>query len=189
MATFPMTTEILDNDVIGDDWHSVHTIRFGELVRDGFDWGANEWQDFGIPGLRERLNAKIEARYQMREIGITPPGLFRTALINALNEKVFELKPLYELADVLNDTPLLYQGSSESIKERTVLSDYPQAQLDNSNDYASQAQDHEKLTQQDISYVDAYTKYQDMLSKAGELDQQVLKYIGKCFSALLSSGI
>lgn len=122
-----------------DDFHSVVTIQFGELIEAGFDWGKKDYCPDLSNKHRERLNQKIEDRYYYREICEVPPGKFKLFLKRKLNEIVPKYKLIYDQLDAGNGEILrkeTYNG-----KERRVFSEFPQAQLKGTNDYATNAND------------------------------------------------
>lgn len=168
------------------DWHSKNTIAFGSLIDDGWDWGRDDWTCYSVKPeylevIRDRINEKIEDEYFFREIGVLPVGKFKKILKRTINEAMAKQGPIYnEIAEGLELTMV----RSDKFKERTIHSDYPQAQLSpSSKDYASNAD--EKANERTLKGgpVSAILMYSDGFN---EPDAEVVKAVSKCFSNLLS---
>ena len=173
-----------DKDFI--DFHSKNTIIFGSLIEDGWDWGRNEWSSYSVKPenievLRERINRKIEDRFFYREIGVLPPGRFKRNLRRKIEESIDQLGPLYNA--IMDDVDVFSSGS-KSLKERVVLSEFPQQQIMTGNsDYASNAQDHNLEERTTGNFIETFIKFQQDFK---EPDTLLLKKVEVCFSNLLS---
>lgn len=167
------------------DFHSVVTITLGELVHDGWiDWSDASWHwDAYDDDQYNRLNAKIEARYWDREIGILPPGAWKRRFIGRMNEIMPKYKLLY---DKVKDGLDIWQDSDEYHKERTVGSEYPQTMLQGTQDYASDGQDNEYETIRDGSMLDKIQQYQRYYV---DIDVMILDDIDVLFSSLYTVSI
>lgn len=142
------------------------SLTFGAVIQDYDDWKTNYYPEF--PDLlRNRLNAKIEDRFYFREISEEEPvpGRFFHFLKRKLNEVLPKYMHLYKLeienkinilntGKTINNISIEQEGTASSnqsssssstsnykSKGRTVFSEYPQAQLNGSADYASNATD------------------------------------------------
>lgn len=69
---------------------SKYTINIKNLVKNGFDFGLNNYPIFD-EDYREILNKKILDHYYMDEIGLETPELFKFFL----NQKMLEIMPYY----------------------------------------------------------------------------------------------
>lgn len=167
------------------DWHSKHTILFGSLIDDGWDWGRNDWTSYSMKAenlelIRDRINEKIEDRYMFRELGVLPPARFKKHLKSQMNKIMDQQGPIY---DRIIEGLDLFSITEEEV-ERTVLSEYPQAQLrTQDNDYASSAIENAKNIEKRQYQLDAIEKYNKSFI---EPDEAVLENIGICFSRYIS---
>ena len=144
----------------------ISSLVFGSIIQDYDGWKTDYYPPFPQM-LRERLNNKIEERFYFREVSEEEPipGRFFHFLRRKLNEVLPKYMYLYELElqdkiDILNmgrtinNTSIEQEGSAESNqsgsrssasnykgKGRSVFSEYPQAQISGSADYASNATD------------------------------------------------
>lgn len=170
------------------DWHSRVSITFGSLIDDGFDWGRNDWTSYMIKPeyldlIRHRINSKIEDRYMFRELGVLPPGRFKIHLRSNLNKAMDKQGVIYNR--ILDGLDIF--SSSEDEVERTVLSEYPQAQIrSKDNDYASSAVENAKSNEKIRNQLDALEQYNRSFI---EPDEAILKDIEVCFSRYISFGI
>ena len=176
-------TNLEDKDYV--DWHSLHTIKFGSLIDDGWDWGRNDWTTYSMKPenlvlIRERINSKIEDRFYFKELGILPPGRFKINLRSHLNSAIDYYGHIYDgFIDELN----LFE-TKEKLVERHVVSDYPQSQLNTEvKDYASSAVEraHDIVkTRNPMEILSVFNR--DFV----EPDEAILKRIEVCFSQLIT---
>lgn len=182
---------INDYEIINlPDYHSSYSIQLCELIDCGFiDFNSSEWdfdsykRDENDTEQRDRYWQKFSARYYYREIGITPPGIWKHELIRKLNEIMPKYKPLYKMLD---DGINIMQKMGEYGKSRNVYSDFPQTRLAGSNqDYASNATDreHEEIYLGDWLDTVARIKTYD------DIDVMILKEMETMFSAMFTVAI
>ena len=165
------------------DFHAVVSIQLCELIEGGFfDLSDPSW-DFPTfdDEQHARLCAKIVDRYYYREIGVLPAGRFKLAFLRKLNEVMPKYIPLYQaLADGVN----IMQTSDSYGKSRDVRSEFPQAQLNGTNqDYASSANDREY---EDITTGDWLERAREVQRSYNDVDVMVLDEPEPCFSQLFS---
>lgn len=134
------------------DWHSVVTIKFGELIELGFvkwytvannnkkvineDWAWDYWN----VDQYYRLCDKINARFYWDEISIVPPGIWKQQIIRKLNEIMPKYKPLYEAVARGFDP---WQDGNGYGKSRNIHSEFPETLLSGNADYVSHGDDRE----------------------------------------------
>lgn len=185
----------LYNELVGlekktfTDWHSKNTIIFGSLIEDGFDWGKDKWQwssyviETDSPAynmIRERINRKIEERYFFDEIGVTVPAQFRMYLKSRIEQSMAKNAGTYD--ELLKGLDLREAGSAKTVS-RVVNSDYPQAQLDSSNnDYAKDATESSTETINKGGQLNSILQYSSLFN---EPDEDLLRNIRVCFSNIL----
>lgn len=167
------------------DIHSKHTIMFESLLQDGFDWGRDDWNSYSIKPeyleiIRPRINSKIEDRYRFRELGVLPPGRWKMNLKTILNKAADKQGVIYNR--ILDGLDLF--SSTEDTVERTVLSEYPQAQLRSKDkDYASSAVENAKSFEKVRNQLDALEQYNRSFV---EPDEAILQELEVCFSRYIS---
>lgn len=168
-------------------WKGAYSIPLGELVEAGFDpfgdprWAGLDWYD---DETRERIQVKITARFKYREIGLTPPGVWRDELTRVMGEILPKYKALYA---ALASDPDILATSDEYGKDREVFSAFPATQLNpEREDYARNARDtqFEHVSQGD--FTDQYTKY---ASRYNDVDVLVLDDLEVCFSCLITVAV
>lgn len=166
------------------DYHGCVSVTWAELEDCGFvDWDAPEWQwDAYDDAQRERLQEKISARYEFREIGILPWARFRRQLVRKLNEVMPKYKLLYKkLEDSATD---LFVTSDTHSKDRRVFSDFPATLLNTENqDYAANATDNEG---ESVTYADTFERMQDIAGRYNDIDVMVLDELEVLFSSLMT---
>lgn len=167
-----------------DFWKSAYSITLGELEEAEFDpygdprWKTLDWYD---DATRQRLEEKISAHYKYRDIGITPPGVWRDEFTRLMGEILPKYKHLYK---ALATDPDVLAVSDEYGKERDVFSAFPATQLNPvKEDYARNATDkqYEHITQGD--FTDQYTKFASLYN---DVDVLVINDLEVCFSCLLT---
>lgn len=167
------------------DYHAVTTIQLCELANDGFfDLTRKDW-DFG-PKFSDEQHAqlckKITNHYWFREIGLVPPGLWKTEFLRFMNEIMPKYMSWYKL---ISDGAEL-GVESEYYKSRNVFSDFPQTNLAGSNqDYASTGNDteYERLRQSDLLDIGERIRSYD------DVDASIIKEIEPLFSCLFTVNI
>lgn len=166
------------------DYHSAATISFGELADAGFiDWDAPEWQwDAYDDAQRSRLQAKIEARFWFRDIGVLPWARWRQMFVRKLNEIMPKYKLMYKkLNDEATD---LFRVSDSYGKSRDVYSDFPASLLNGENeDYASHGSDHEH---EDVVDADTYERLMAIAREYTDIDVMILDELDVLFSGLMT---
>ena len=196
---WPLPSSSLRDMPLTSDHHSVVTIKLEELIEDGFDWGGNDYPIYtpkpngvlqqehimsggvGILNLRERLNNKIINQYASREICVIPPGIWKRFITRKLNLIMPVYNRLYKLIDDgrfdILEMDTMYQ------KSRSVYSEYPQSQIQGSNDYARDASDNENKHEKTGPVLDLVMKY---YQNYVDVDELVVKDLECCFSSLLT---
>lgn len=127
------------------DYHSVQTIELGELIESGvFTWARIDWADAAYSEEQySRLCAAFEDRYWLREIGITPVGMWMRRLHYKL---VYDLMPKYRpmYAQLNNGDYNPMQHGGKYGKRRDINSEFPETLLNGSNEsYLSSGTDSE----------------------------------------------
>lgn len=166
------------------EWHSVNTIKLGELYNWGwFNPDEEDWVwDYYTEEQYTRVCTKILARYSDREIGILPPGEWKRSYLRKLNEIMPKYKLLYAAADDLD----ILQTERTYTKDRTIYSDFPQTQLAGMQDYASTGTDHEAET---LHEGDAMDRLIDAAERYRDIDVMILDELEVLFSSLVSVSI
>ncbi len=175
-----------------NDFHTQDTIIFDELIKSGFDWGSDDWvipviMDRELATLtRKRINRRIVQSYGHREIGSFYPWEFRRFIVRTLTDEMASRARAYIVYSLD-----LKSGKDSSEKARTVKSDYPQAQLKGTNDYANEGIDYETVYTEENSNMDIAEAELARFEKLGDLDTQIVQAVDKCFShaAKLGYGI
>lgn len=127
------------------DYHSVQTIELGELIEDEiFTWARIDWFDARYNDAQyERLCRAFEDRFWLREIGITPVGIWMRRLHYKL---VYELMPKYRplYAQLENGEFDPLQNGGKYGKRRDINSEFPETLLSGTDEaYASSGIDSE----------------------------------------------
>ena len=137
MGEFPVLDPQEFHDATGiPDYHSVHTIELGELIEGGIiTWKRVDWSKAAFsPEQHARVCKAFEARFWLREIGITPASQWMRYLAYTLNYEICpKYNPLYEQLAEYN--PL--QNGGEYGLERYIDSDFPETLLNGSKQYYS----------------------------------------------------
>lgn len=188
MTTYDIIPPYEPNETV-PDYHAVTTITLGELlVPGGIDWTSPQWSwrdDAYDDTQYSRCCAKIENRYYDRELGVMPPGRWRRHFLRLISEIMPILKPLYELTD---GNPGIFMSDTDTWhKMRTVFSDFPATQLQESQDYASNATDtqYETITNGDFMSKVRSIRQGDYV----DIDVLLLEHINACFSPLWTVSI
>lgn len=188
MATYDIIPPYEPHETV-DDYHAVVTITFGELLTDGgVDWTQPQWSwrdDAYNDAQYDRCCKKIENRYYDRELGVMPPGRWRRHFLRLISEIMPILKPLYELTD---GNPGIFMSDTDTWhKMRTVFSDFPATQLQESQDYASNATDtqYETITNGDFMSKVRSIRQGDYV----DIDVLLLEHLNTCFSPLWTVNI
>lgn len=149
---------------VPDDYYNPISITLDELIAEKvIDFTAEDMQyNYYSITQRDTLNSKIVARFGMREIGITPPGLWKQQFVRIMNEIMPKYKLWYKLID---DDLNFLQNSNSYTKGRNIYSDFPQSQLGGNADYATTGHDYEHETVHDgdvLAKLDALKRYNDV---------------------------
>lgn len=170
-------------DELPHDYHAATSLTWAELEDAGFiDWDDPAWAwDYYDEEQRDRLQKKIAARFEFREIGILPPAVWRRQFIRKLNEIMPKYDKLYEK---LSGEFEIFQTGDDYGKRRHVFSDFPATLLNGeSEDYASNATDEEH---EDISLGDNLDKYVDFAERYNDVDVMILDELEVLFSDLFA---
>lgn len=176
-----------DADELPHDYHAQVTVTWAELEDLGFvDWDEPEWQwDAYDDAQRERLQNKISARYEFREIGIMPPAVWRRQFIRKLNEIMPKYKLLYAKVAAADFNP--FAESHEFGGDEAVTYDFPAAMLDSENqDYASMGNSskHEDVVEgATLDKINAIRRGYD------DIDVMILDDLEVMFSSLMTTSI
>ena len=167
------------------DYHAVVSIQLCELANAGFfDLTRSDW-DFGPKFSLEqhtRLCEKITAHYWFREIGLTPPGIWKHEFLRKMNEIMPKYMDWYKTID----DGVMLGTEGEYYKSRNVFSDFPQTSLQgNSQDYASTGNDveYERIKQLDPMELG------DRLNRYNDVDLAIINEIEPLFSCLFTVNI
>lgn len=163
------------------EFHDADSVELGELVECGwFDLSSDDW---AFPRYsdeqHERLSKKIVNRFWNRGISLLPPGIWKRAFLERMNEIMPKYLSLYR---VLDESPTLLGAESEYYKARNIFSDFPQTQLSGNSDYASTGNDteYERIRQLDI------LEFARRLRDYKDVDALILDEIEDLFSCLVS---
>lgn len=165
-----------------DEFHSVVTIELGELIKDGvIDFSKDDWKwDYYNEEQYNRVCKKIQERFWHREISLIPPGFWKREYLRKMNEIMPKYKLLYKrLDDGLN----LLQNKSDYGKSRNIHSDFPQTQLSENSDYASDGHDKEY---DHIEEGNVIEKFNDVAKNYNDIDVLILNEIEDLFSCLMT---
>lgn len=167
-----------------DEYHSVYSIQLCELINDGWiDFSSEDWDfDYYDKEQRDRLWKKFERRFYWREIGITPPGQWKWEVLRKLDEIMPKYKPAY---DALKKGQNIFQHYGEYGKSRNIFSEFPQTQLGNNEDYASNGTDreHEEIYLGD--WMDQLAK----LKNYNDVDIMILNELETMFSCMFTVNV
>lgn len=164
------------------DWHAMISIQLGELVEGGIvdfsepSWKWNAYNDEQYA----RVCEKIVNRYYLREIGITPLGLWKRAYLRKMNEIMPKYIPLYQAID--NGANILQTGDSYG-KSRDIYSDFPATMLGDNQDYASNGRDRQY---ENIEQGDWVEKTIQIAERYNDVDVLILNELETLFSCLLT---
>ena len=163
------------------DYHAVNSIQLCELINDGWiDFSSHDWDfDAFDSEQRDRLWMKFEKRYYFREIGLTPPGIWKYELLRKLNEIMPKYKPAYQ---ALKDGVNIFQHYGEYGKSRNMFSEFPQTQLSANEDYVSNGTDreHEEI------YLGDWMEQIAKLKTYDDIDVCILKELETFFSCMFT---
>ena len=163
------------------EFHAVVSVSLGELVEGGFiDWTDESWHwDAYDDTQYDRLNAKIEAHYWDREIGVLPPGSWKREFLRKMNE----IMPKYKLAyQAVSDGVSIMRVGDDYGKSRTIGSNFPATQLKPNQDYASDASDNEYETVHEGDYLDRMER----LKAYDDIDLQIIDELESMFTCLIT---
>lgn len=179
LSPFKFTAQDLPHD-----YHGALSVTWAELEDAGFiDWADPAWSwDAYDDAQRERLQRKISARFEYREIGILPWARFRRQFIRKLNEIMPKYKLIYgKLADENTD---LFRESDAYAKSRHVFSDYPVTLLKpGEQDYASNAADDER---EEVRDTDTFERLLAIRKQWDDVDVMILDELEPLFSSLMA---
>lgn len=167
------------------DFHAVVSITLGELINWGWiDWSDPSWKwDAYNDEQYLRVCHKIEDHYWTREISMLPPGNWKRRFINLLNEVMPKYKKLYTLLD--EDINIL-QSSDEYYKGRDIYSNFPQTQLNDSQDYADTGKDSEYERIYEGDPVEKMSAYIDLYR---DVDMMIIRDLEVMFASLISVNV
>lgn len=168
------------------DYHAVYSIQLCELINDGWidfdtsDWDFDCYERFeGDREQRDRLWKKFMRRFYFREIGIIPPGIWRWELLRKLDEIMPKYKPLYK---ALDDGQNILQHYGEYGKSRNIFSEFPQTQLGDNEDYATNGNDREYESIYTGDWIDQLAK----IKNYSDIDVMILEELETFFSAMFT---
>lgn len=168
-----------------NDYHAVVTIQLCELIDAGFcdelltGWKWDKYND----EQDKRLRKKLVDHYYFREIGLTPPGIWKHEFVRKMNEIMPKYISLYKLLD---ESPELFGGNSEWYKGRDIFSDFPQTQLSGKNqDYATTGNDKEYQRIKQVDVIDTAKRIRDY----NDVDLMIIEDMNTMFSCLLTVNV
>lgn len=168
------------------DFHDVYTVSLFELIESGiFTWDSVNWKDSAYDDeTYTRICEYFETRFMFREISMQPYKIW----LQYLHRKfVYELAPkynrLYELAANGLD-PLA--NEDEYYKRRSIFSDYPQTQLSENSDYASNGTDEEY---ERLKYGNVADSMQNYLEKFKPIDELFLDELECMFISAYTANV
>lgn len=166
------------------EYHASYSIQLCELINGGFvDFESDEWDfDYYNEEQKVRLWKKFKRRFYFREIGITPPGRWKWELLRKLDEIMPKYKPLYEMLD--NGQNIL-QHYGEYGKSRNIFSEFPQTQLGNNEDYASNGTDREN----EEIYLGDWIEQTSKIKNYNDVDIMILNELETMFSCMFTVNI
>ena len=167
-----------------DEYHSVFSIQLCELINDGWiDFSDSSWDfDYYNEEQRNRFWKKFERHYYWREIGIMPPKQWKWEVLRKLDEIMPKYKPIYKMLD---DGQNILQHYGEYGKSRNIFSEFPQTQLGNNEDYASNGTDreHEEI------YLGDWMEQLEKLKTYNDVDVMILNELETFFSCMVTVNI
>ena len=171
------------------DFHSVQTIKLGELVLNNvFTWERVDWRDSAYSSDQyTRLCNAFEDRFWLREIGITPVGMWIKRLHYTLVYEIMpKYRPLYAQLDSGDFDPL--QNGGKYGKRRDVHSDFPETLLSGTDQaYASSGDDSEyEEIGRDGSIAENAALYAEQFRS---VDAMILDELEGLFSCLYTSNV
>ena len=166
------------------EYHAVFSIQLCELINDGWiDFSSEDWDfDYYDIEQRNRLWKKFERRFYWREIGIMPPGQWKWELLRKLDEIMPKYKPAYE---ALKNGQNIFQYYGEYGKRRNIYSDFPQTQLGNNEDYASNGTD----TEHEEIYLGDWMQQLANLKNYNDVDVCILNELETFFSCMFTVNV
>lgn len=171
------------------DYHAVYSIQLCELINDwpiDFNdetWDFDSYQRFeGDREQRDRLWKKFARRFYGREIGIIPPGIWKWELLRKLDEIMPKYKPLYK---ALDEGQNILQHYGEYGKSRNIFSEFPQTQLGNNEDYATNGNDREYESIYTGDWIEQVAK----IKNYNDIDVMILVELETMFSAMFTVNI
>jgi hypothetical protein len=173
-----------------DDFHSVMTYTFGELldVPGGVDWdnAAWSWRDVAYDDEQyTRCCKKIENRFYDRELGVLPASRWKRHFLRLIAEIMPILKPLYAAVD--GNSGIMLSDMDTWHKMRTVFSDFPATQLAENQDYASNATDNQYETIANGDFMGKVNRIRN--GEYVDIDVLLLEQLETCFSPLWTVNI
>lgn len=168
-----------------DEFHSVVTIELGELIKSGvIDFNDSSWYwDAYNDQQYARVCEKITNRFWHREISILPVGFWKKEFLRKMNEIMPKYKILYKrIDDGIN--PL--QIEDDYGKSRNIISEFPETQLGENEDYASHGTDREY---EHIKEGDVIKKINEFQKYYKDVDVLILEELEPLFSCLLTVNV
>ena len=165
------------------EWHDIYSLTLSECIAEGLiDFSSHDYDyNYFDVEQRNRVYDLIIGKYYNFELGQIPIKLWRIELINTLNLKMNEVRPLYrKLADGFDP----FISEIEYGKSRQVFSDFPQTRLSSKNqDYASNANDREYEIDKTGDNLDRYVILSERFSHP---DNMLVDAVKTCFCGLVS---
>lgn len=174
-----------------DEYHNAINITFGELIdspRNGVDWNDTKWswrEQAYDDTQYTRCCRKIENRYYDRTLGVMPVSRWLRHFHRIIDETMPMLKPLYAALDENNQAMLTAEDTYS--KRRSVFSEFPATQLTQTQDYASNATDHESETIRNGDFMSKAQKI--MTGEYVDVDIILLNRLDECFSCIITTNI
>ena len=170
------------------EWHSVYTIKLGQLVQSGvFDWTRPELDWSGAaydPEQYERVCAYFIKRYYWREISLLPIlEWFNMLQYRLVYELMPKYNPLYKrIAEGF--APLGIED--EYYKRRTIQSAYPETLLSGNSDYITDGTDEEWERIKEGETVERLNKY---VLEFQAVDKSLLDDLEDMFTCMYSANV
>lgn len=174
------------------DWHAVHTIMLGELIRDGlidFEDGTWDAQPNGLQikwfndEQKQRFYKKFEQYYFYREIGEIPYKRWKDNLLSKIALLMPKYYMLYEAIEKGVDPMQVYDDFGKS---RNIYSDFPQTMLSGNEDYASTGNDNQYERIRNGDFVE---KFNAIMYDFNDVDYALIRELDTHFYCVLTSNI
>lgn len=173
------------------DFHAVFTVQLGELIYNKvIDLSDGSWTKAPTGGSIQWYNDeqmkrfwdKFQNYYYWREIGELPIKRWKWDILSKLQALMPQYCKLYAVIDEID--PL--QVSDKYGKSRTIMSDFPQTQLGDNQDYASTGSDREFESMAQGSFEDTVDY---LANRYKDIDLRLLQEFDSNFYCMLSSNM